>query len=108
MVVYIRFRQSTHGQAGCTLLSKFEDIDYKAVFTLTILPDARTVRERFASGCPCTYCVHWVGFVRYTETTSGGVLSGLERYASGGRCSVNARVDASGTAATLRLRMSAD
>ena len=44
----------------------------KAVYTLTILPDARTVRERFAAGCPCTHCVHCVGFVRYTETTSGG------------------------------------
>ena len=75
----------------------------KAVFTLAILPDART--------CPCTHCVHCVGFVRYTQTTSGGVRSGRERYASGWRCSVNARVDASGasgTAATRRLRMSAD
>ena len=83
-------------------------MDPKAVFTLVILPDARTVRERYASGCPCTHCVHCVGFVRYTQTTSGGVLSGRERYASGWRCSVNARVDASGTAATRRLRMYAD
>ena len=67
----------------------------KAVYTLTILPDARTVRERFAAGCPCTYCVHCVGFVRYTETTSGCVLSGCERFAAGWLCSVNARVDAS-------------
>ena len=52
-----------------------------AVYTLTILPDARTVRERFAAGCPCTHCVHCVGFVRYTETTSGGVRSGRERFA---------------------------
>ena len=83
----------------------------KAVYTLTILPDARTVRERFAAGCPCTHCVHCVGFVRYTETTSGGVRSGRERFAAGWRCSVNARVDApgaSGKAATHRLRMSAD
>ena len=55
----------------------------KAVFTLVLLPDARTVRERYASGCPCTHCVHCVGFVRYTQTTSRGVLSGRERYASG-------------------------
>ena len=75
----------------------------KAVFTLVILPDARTVRERFASGC-----VHCVGFVRYTQTTSGGVRSGREWYASGWRCSVNARVDASGTGATHHLCMSAD
>ena len=67
----------------------------KAVFTLVILPDVRTARERYASGCPCTHCVHCVGFVRYTETTSGGVLTGREWYASGWRCSVNARVDAS-------------
>ena len=67
----------------------------KAVYTLTILPDARTVRERFAAGCPCTHCVHCVGFVRYTETTSGGVRSGRERFAAGWLCSVNARVDAS-------------
>ena len=64
-------------------------------------------------------CTHWqfyptrVPFAngRYTETTSGGVRSGRERFASGWRCSVNARVDASaasGTAATRRLRMSAD
>ena len=80
----------------------------KAVFTLVLLPDARTVRERYASGCPCTHCVHCVGFVRYTQTTSRGVLSGRERYALGWRCSVNVRVDASGTAATRRLRMAAD
>ena len=67
----------------------------KAVYTLTILPDARTVRERFASGYPCTHCVHCVGFVRYTETTSGCVRSGRERFASVWLCSVNARVDAS-------------
>ena len=63
------------------------------MYTLTILPDARTVCERFASGCPCTQCV---GFVRYTQTTSGGVRSGRERFASAWLCSVNARVDASG------------
>ena len=63
--------------------------------TPTILPDARTVRERFASGCPCTHCVHCVGFVRYTQTTSGCVRSGRERFASAWLCSVNARVDAS-------------
>ena len=80
----------------------------KAVFTLPFLPDARTVREQYASSCPCTHCVHCVGFVRYTQTTSGGVLSGRERYGSGWRCSVNARVDASGTAAARRMRMSAD
>ena len=67
----------------------------KAVYTLTILPDARTVRERFAAGCPCTHCVHCVGFVRYTQTTSRGVRSGRERFAAGWLCSVNARVDAS-------------
>ena len=67
----------------------------KAVYTLTILPDARTVRERFASGCPCTHCVHCVGFVRYTQTTSGCVRSGRERFASAWLCRVNARVDAS-------------
>ena len=77
-------------------------------YTLTFVPDARTFRERFASGCPCTHCVHCVGFVRYTDTTSGGVRSGRERCASGWRCSVNARVDASGTASTHRMRMSAD
>ena len=54
-----------------------------AVYTLTILPDARTVREWFASGFPCTHCVHCVGFVRYTQTTSGCVHSGRERFASG-------------------------
>ena len=71
-----------------------------AVFTLAILPDARTVRERFASDCPythCVHCVHCVRFVRYTQTTSGGVRSGRERYAATWRCSVNARVDASGS-----------
>ena len=67
----------------------------KAVYTLTILPDARTVRERFAAGCPCTHCVHCVGFVRYTDTTSGGVRIGRERFAAAWLCSVNARVDAS-------------
>ena len=65
------------------------------MYTLTLLPDARTVRERFASGCPCTHCVHGVGFVRYTQTTSGCVRSGRERFASAWLCSVNARVDAS-------------
>ena len=67
----------------------------KVVYTLTILPDARTGRERFVSGCPCTHCVHCVGFVRYTQTTSGCVRSGREGFASGWLCSVNARVDAS-------------
>ena len=66
------------------------------MYTLTILPDARTVRERVASVCPCTHCVHCVGFVRYTQTTSGGGRSGRERFASAWLCSVNARVDASG------------
>ena len=68
----------------------------KAAYTLAILPDARTVRERFASGCPCTHCVHCVGFVRYTQTTSGCVRSGRERFASACLCIVNDRVDASG------------
>ena len=37
-------------------------------------------RPLYASGCPtCTHCVHCVGFVRYTQTTSRGVLSGRER-----------------------------
>ena len=80
----------------------------KAMFTLAILLDARTVRERYASGCPCTHCVHCVGFVGYTQTTPGGVRSGRERYASGWRCSLNARVDTSGSPATRSLRMSAD
>ena len=62
------------------------------MYTLTILPNARTVRERFASGCPCTHCVR---FVRYTQTTSGCVRSGRERFASAWLCSVNARVDES-------------
>ena len=42
-----------------------------------------------------TELVHCVGFVRYTETTSGCVRSGRERFASVWLCSVNARVDAS-------------
>ena len=74
----------------------------KAVYTLTILTDARTVRERFASGCPCTHCVHCVGFVRYTQTTSGCVRSGRERFASAWLCSVNARVGASGASGRER------
>ena len=53
-----------------TILSALETIT-KAAYTLAILPDARTVRERYASGCPCSHCVHCVGFVRYTQTTSG-------------------------------------
>ena len=72
------------------------------VHTLTILPDARTVREWFASGCPYTHCVHCVGFVRYTQTTSGCVRSGRERFASAWLCSVNARVDASGASGRER------
>ena len=44
-----------------------------------------TVRERHASGCPCTLRPH-----------------------QGWRCSVNARVDASGSPTTGRLRISAD
>ena len=52
-------------------------------------------RVPFAAGCPCTHCVHCVGFVRYTQTTSGGVLSGRERFAAAWLCSVNARVVAS-------------
>ena len=63
------------------------------MYTLTILPDARTVRERFASGCPCTHCVHCVGYI---QTTSGCIRSGRKRFASAWLCSVNARVDASG------------
>ena len=62
------------------------------MYTLTILPDARTVRERFAADCPCTHCGHCVGFVRYTETTPGGVRSGRERFAAAWLCSVNAQV----------------
>ena len=68
----------------------------------------RTVREHHASGCPCTHCVHCVGFVRYIQTTSGCVISGRERYTSGWRCSVNARVDASGSPTKRHLLMSAD
>ena len=86
---------STTNQA--TLFDTIRDLrcSCKAVYTLTILPDARTVRERFAAGCPCTHCVHCVGFVRYTETTSGGVRSGRERFAAAWLSSVNARVNAS-------------
>ena len=73
-----------------------------AVYTLTIVPDERTVRERFASGCPCTHCVHYVGFVRYTQTTSGCVRCGREQFASAWLCSVNARVDASGASGRER------
>ena len=92
---------STKRQGTCLVVDvSLRQCDTKAVFTLAILPDACTVRERYASGCPCTQCVHCVGFVRYTEITSGGVLSGRARCASGWRCSVNARVDASGTPAT--------
>ena len=72
----------------------------RAVFTLEILIDARTVRERFASGCPCTHCVHCVGFV--PQTTSGCVRSGRERFASAWLCSVNARVDALGASGRER------
>ena len=79
----------------------------KAVYTLTILPDARTVRERFVSGCPCTHCVHCFGFGRYTQTTSGCVRSGCERFASAWLCSVNARVDASGASGRERRTVSA-
>ena len=67
------------------------------MFTLPILPDARTVRERYASSCPCTHCVR---FVWYTQTTSGGGRSGHKWYASCSRSSVNMRVDASSTPAT--------
>ena len=74
----------------------------KAAYTLAILPDARTVRKRFASGCPCTHCVHCVGFVRYTQTTSGCVRSGRERFASAWLCSINARVGASGASGRER------
>ena len=74
-------------------------VNNKAVFTLPILPDARTGtgRERYASSCLCTHCFHCVGFVWYTQATSGGVRCGRERYASGWCCSVNAGVDASGS-----------
>ena len=37
-----------------------------------------------------TELVHCVGFVRYTDTTSGCVRSGRERFASVWLCSVNA------------------
>ena len=77
-------------------------IETMAAYTLAILADARTVRERFASGCPCTHSVHCVGFVRYTQTTSGCVRSGRERFASACLCSVNARVDASGASGRER------
>ena len=78
-----------------------------AAYTLAILPDARTVRERFASGCPCTLCVHRVGFVRYTQTTSGCVRSVRERFASAWLCSVNDRVDASGASGRERCSVCA-
>ena len=81
-----------------------EENDSSSVYTLTILPDARTVSERFASGCPCTHCVHCVGFVRYTQTTSGCVRSGSERFASAWLCSVNARVDASDITTSVRVK----
>ena len=48
--------------------------------------NARTVRERYASSCPCSHCV---GCVPYTQTTSGGVRSGRKRYASAWYCSVH-------------------
>ena len=80
----------------CVLTWTIQCSNAKAVYTLTILPDAGTVRERFASGYPCTHCVHCVGFVRDTETTSGCVRSGRERFASALLCCVNARVDTSG------------
>ena len=78
-------------------------ISTMAVYTLTILPDEHTVRERFASGCPCTHCV---GFVQYTQTTSGCVRSGRERFASAWLCSVNARVDASDASGRERRTVS--
>ena len=43
-------------------LSRFHVYYSKAMFTLAILPDARTVRERYESKCPCTHYVHCVGF----------------------------------------------
>ena len=52
---------------------------------------SRTVRV----GLPVYTLIHCVGFVRYTQTTSGCVRSGRERFASAWLCSVNARVDAS-------------
>ena len=76
------------------------------MYTMTILPDAHTVRERFSSGCPCTHCVHCVGSVRYTQTTSGCVRSGRERFASAWLCSVNARVDASDASGRERRTVS--
>ena len=65
-------------------------------YSLDVTKAVYTLRERFAAGCPCTHCIHCVGFVRYPETTSGGVRSGRERFAAAWLCSVNARVDASG------------
>ena len=76
------------------------------MYTLTILPGARTVRERFASGCPCTHCVHCVGFVGYSQTTPGCVRSGRGRFASAWLCSVNARVDASDASGRERRTVS--
>ena len=72
------------------------------MYARTILPDARTVRERFASGCPCTHCVHCVGFVRYIQTTSGCVRSGRELFASAWLCSVNAPSGASNASGSER------
>ena len=106
--ISIRDKKECLEKKHCVQDVRAEINPVRVIGRVVLLPDARTVRERYASGCPCTHCVHCVGFVRYTQTTSGGVLSGRERYASGWRCSVNARVDASGTAATRRLRMSAD
>ena len=88
------------------LTNMFRRSSSKAVYTLTILPDARTVRDRFASGCPYTHCVHCDGFVRYTQTTSGCVRSGRERFASAWLCSVNARVDASDASGRERRTVS--
>ena len=67
-----------------------------AVFTLPILPDVHTVRDQLP-----VYTLRRVRPVHSNHigrrAPSGGVVrSGRERYASAWRCSVNARVDASG------------
>ena len=40
------------------------------------------VPSTYASTCPCSHCVHCVGFIGWTHAYSGSVRSGRERYAS--------------------------
>ena len=58
MIIMIMYQMDIHALSGASFeiyqvfSSNIVYCVYKAVYTLTILPDARTVRERFASGCP--------------------------------------------------------